>query len=190
MQQEQERYRHFEAVFHSLYNELANYAFSILKSKEDAEDVVQEVFIRVWQTNPDVLSTPDVKFYLLTSTRNGCISLLRKTAGKTVVGPENIADTAVSDMPPAAPAKDIETLVAEALALLPPQCAAVFKLTRFGGLTYQQTAEALGLSVKTVENQVGKALKIMRDYARRNHISFSVLLALLSLAVAAGWGKS
>jgi RNA polymerase sigma-70 factor (ECF subfamily) len=185
-----ELYHHFEQVFHSYYNELANYAFSILKSRDDAEDVVQEVFIRVWQNNPSVITTADVKFYLVTATRNGCISLLRKNANKTFVGTENISDTPEMASLPGAPAKDIEVLVAEALALLPPQCAAVFKLSRFGGLTYQQVADELGLSVKTVENQVGKALKIMRDYARRNNISFSLLLALAGLLAAAGWGKS
>lgn len=189
MSQQKELYHHFEQVFHSHYNELANYAFSILKSREDAEDVVQEVFIRVWQNNPSVVTTADVKFYLLTATRNGCISLLRKSANKTFVGAENLGDTPDPGLADA-PTKDIETLVAEALALLPPQCAAVFKLSRFGGLTYQQVADELGLSVKTVENQVGKALKIMRDYARRNHLSFSLLLALVALAAAAGWGKS
>lgn len=190
MPQQKELYGHFEQVFHSYYNELANYAFSILKSREDAEDVVQEVFIRVWQTNPSVITTADVKFYLVTATRNGCISLLRKTANKTFVDPGNIGDPPDTAAPSAAVTRDIETLVAEALALLPPQCAAVFKLSRLGGLTYQQVADELGLSVKTVENQVGKALKIMRDYARRNHLSFSLLLALVALAAAAGWGKS
>ena len=61
-------YTQFEALFKAHYNELANYALSILKNRDDAEDVVQEVFIRIWQNNPSIIATPDVKFYLITAT--------------------------------------------------------------------------------------------------------------------------
>ena len=170
-------YARFEQVFREHYNALANYAFSILKKEQDAEDVVQEVFIRIWQNNPDVMESEQVKFYLLTATRNGCISFLRKQAGKTFVEPESVHLHREADDITSEEHEDLAALVEKALSLLPPQCGVIFKLSRFGKLTYQQIADELGISVKTVENQMGKALKMMRDFARRHRLTVSSFLA-------------
>ena len=173
-----ELYSRFEMLFKEHYNTLANYAYSILKSKENAEDVVQDVFVKLWQNTPDVITTPQVKFYLVTATKNSCISFLRRHAGKTFVQPEDAHLAQVED-PARKDEQDITNIINKALATLPPQCMAVFKLSRFGKLTYQQIADELGISVKTVENHMGKALRIMRDYAKQHNISFALLLLLL-----------
>lgn len=174
-----ELYSIFEFIFKEHYNTLANYAYSILKSKQDAEDVVQDVFVKLWQNSPDVINTPQVKFYLVTATKNNCISFLRKEAGKTFVQPEDVQLHAHADEPVRTQQEDISLVISKALKMLPPQCLAIFKLSRFGKLTYQQIADELGLSVKTVENQMGKALRIMREYAKQHNISFALLLVLL-----------
>ena len=172
-----ELYSIFETIFREHYNTLANYAYSILKNKENAEDVVQDVFVKLWQNTPDVVSTPQVKFYLLTATKNNCISLLRKESGKFFVQPEDVHLTASAALEPARGGhEDLSSLIDRALATLPPQCLVIFRMSRFGKLTYQQIADELGLSVKTVENQVGKALRIMREYAKQHNISFELLI--------------
>jgi len=172
-------YQHFEQLFKEHYNALANYAFSILKNEPDAEDVVQEVFIRIWQNNPDVLQSEQVKFYLLTAIRNGCISFLRKQAGKTFVQPEDAHLHRAPDETAQHHTDDLLELARKAIDTLPPQCGIIFKMSRFGKLTYQQIADELGLSVKTVENQMGKALKLMREYAKQHSIAVSLLMAVL-----------
>ena len=172
-------YQQFEKIFKQQYNLLANYAWSVLRNKEDAEDVVQEVFTKIWQNNPTIFDTDHVRFYLQTAIKNACISLLRKQAGKSFMQPEEVRLYQQLEEYKHTEQKDIFLMVQEALALLPPQCQAIFKLSRFGNLTYQQIAEELELSVKTVENQMGKALRIMRDYSRKNEISFILLLAAL-----------
>lgn len=173
-----QEYSLFETLFRAHYNALANYAFSIVKNQQDAEDVVQEVFIRLWQTKPAALGTDQAKFYLLAATKNGCISLLRKQAGKFMVEPDGLQVAAAEDEP-AGGVIDLSAVVDKALAALPPQCLAIFKLSRFGKLTYQQIADELGISVKTVENQMGKALRIMRTFAKQYNVSFVLLLLLL-----------
>lgn len=170
-------YETFEALFRAHYNPLANYAYSILKNRQDAEDVVQDVFIKLWRNQPEVMKTSQAKFYLLTATKNGCISLLRKQAGKFTTEAKD-AELAAVPNPTQEDKDDIKLIVTKALALLPPQCLVIFKLSRFGGLTYQQIASELGLSVKTVENQMGKALRILRDYARQHNIPYILLLYL------------
>lgn len=166
-------YQVFEKIFRDHYESLSSYAFSILRSKDDAEDVVQDVFIKLWQNSPEVIHTPQVKFYLLTAVKNGCISFLRKQAGKKFVQADNLPLAATEDQ--VDHSIDPVKLVGKALSLLPEQCAIIFKMSRFGKLTYGEIARELDISVKTVENQVGKALRIMREYARKNNISFSIL---------------
>lgn len=182
MQPTPELYGVFEKLFREQYNQLANYAYSILRSREDAEDAVQDVFIKLWQKDPSVLQNDSIKFYLLTATKNTCISFLRRQANKTTIAPEDARLPAT----PADPVKenpvDYQSLVKNALALLPPQCLAIFKLSRFTQLSYKQIADELGLSVKTVENQMGKALKIMREYAKQHQIPLSLLLFLTATA--------
>ena len=175
-----ELYLQFERIFREHYNAMANYAHSILKSEQDAEDVVQDVFIKIWQNNPDIIKSEQVKFYLLTSIRNGCISFLRKQAGKKFVQPEDVHLQNTADEEGQRQPEDLMAMAEQALSLLPPQCGVIFKMSRFGKLTYQQIADELGLSVKTVENQMGKALRMMRDFARQHNVAVSLLLILVS----------
>jgi RNA polymerase sigma-70 factor (ECF subfamily) len=174
-----QEYSKFETLFRAHYNTLANYAFSIVKNQQDAEDVVQEVFVRMWQYKPEAIETDRAKFYLLTATKNACISLLRKQAGKFMVEPDSIQLADVGDETARTSDADIAAVVNKALAALPPQCQAIFKMSRFGQLTYKQIADELGISVKTVENQMGKALKIMRTFAKQHNISLALLICLL-----------
>jgi RNA polymerase sigma-70 factor (family 1) len=171
-----QEYSRFELLFRAHYNSLANYAYSIVKNQQDAEDVVQEVFIRLWQSKPAAMETDGAKFYMLTATKNTCISLLRKQAGKFMVEPETVHLAASEEENKPTGTEDIAKVIDRALAALPPQCLAIFKMSRFGQLTYQQIANELGISIKTVENQMGKALKIMRSFARQNNISFTLLM--------------
>lgn len=177
-------YQSFEHAFREHYQSLASYAYSILKNAHTAEDVVQDVFLKVWQNNPDIIKSPQLKFYLVTATRNSCISVLRNQAGKIFVEADEVEVPTEAPSLQAGPEQDIAVVVEKALSLLPPQCLAIFRLSRFGKLTYQQIADELNISVKTVENQMGKALKIMRDYARRNNISFVLLLAWIDVCCA------
>jgi RNA polymerase sigma-70 factor (ECF subfamily) len=170
MDQQDAQYRLFESIFRQHYEQLARYAYTILRNQADAEDVVQEVFARIWNTNRNVLTMDQPGFYLATSVKNASISFLRKQAGKQFLPVENIPVAAGEADP--AEEKDLVAIAQKALAQLPPQCLVVFKLSRFGKLTYQQIAEELGISVKTVENQMGKAIRMMREFAKKHEVSF------------------
>jgi RNA polymerase sigma-70 factor (family 1) len=169
-------YSTFEALFREHYSTLANYAFSLLKNREDAEDVVQDVFVKLWQNSPAVVTTPQVKFYLFTSTKNSCISLLRKQSGKYFVPANEVSLSGAAHDEPPEEGTDLLSIAEKAISALPPQCQVIFRMSRLGKMTYQEIADEMGISVKTVENQVGKALRMMREYAKKNNISFSLLL--------------
>jgi RNA polymerase sigma factor (sigma-70 family) len=86
---------------------------------------------------------------------------------------------APAERPTHGPEADYDTLLKNALQNLPPKCREVFVLSRVSGLTYQQISSSLGISIKTVENQMCKALKILRTYIKQKQVS--ILLLLISI---------
>src|SRR5688572_20194825 len=97
--------------------------------------------------------------------RNACLNLIKheKIKQKHVDGELALADRSVESVAHTVMASELETRISDALSKLPEQCRLVFKLSRFEELKYAEIAEQLNISVKTVENQMGKALKIMRE---------------------------
>lgn len=171
---------HFEIFFRGHYQALCSYAFKFLKEEESSEDIVQDVFIKVWQQRKDLIGTDQLKFYLFTAVRNNCLTHLKKNKKNYLVELSDedafeeisiqLGDTGVN--------KDPKELIAKAMDQLPPKCREVFMLSRLSSQTYQQIADSLGLSVKTVENHMGKAIKILKVFARENNIYFVILISL------------
>ncbi|RYZ49849.1 MAG: RNA polymerase sigma-70 factor [Sphingobacteriales bacterium] len=152
-----------------LNGKLCRYALTYLQDEHQAEDVVQETFIKIWEQKKDLIDSPNIKFYLITAVRNNCISFLRKQKTQQVIYTE---DTPEPDPEPYFTAKHHEQeaalkqqKIADALNQLPPKCREVFLMIKMHGMSYKQAAEALDISVKTIENQMGKAIKVLREYA-------------------------
>ena len=138
-----------------------------MQDAHSAEDVVQDTFIRIWETKRDLISSPEIRYYLVTAVRNNCISALRKLKSSSIHFPETAPEpepepffTATQHREDAA---EKASRVAAALNLLPPKCKEIFLLVKMHGLSYKQVAESLDISVKTVENQMGKALRVLRE---------------------------
>ncbi|CAA0148563.1 RNA polymerase ECF-type sigma factor [Tenacibaculum maritimum] len=161
----------FEILFKKSYKELSSVAYHYLKDEEESKDVVQEVFIKVWEKRKDLIEDPQAIFYLVTAVKNNCISKLRKKMQHLSVDDVMVRNTLKEDVSKESYSEeelDVYQFVNKALEELPPKCLIVFKLSRFDLLTYAQIAERLGISIKTVENQMGKAIKIMRSYIKEN----------------------
>ncbi|MBO9731226.1 MAG: RNA polymerase sigma-70 factor [Chitinophaga sp.] len=175
-------YQAYKELFHSQYNDLCNYAYSFLKDDAAAEDVVQETFIRLWEKHQNLIGIPNIKAYLFRAVRNNSISALRK------LGTEEAGNKGfewISDSMEDPDAREIENarpyyeqLIYEAVANLPPQCREVFTCCRINGMTHQQAATKLGLSAKTVENYMGRALKLLRKYLLQYGLPVSILFLL------------
>ncbi|RTL60859.1 MAG: RNA polymerase sigma-70 factor [Sphingobacteriales bacterium] len=173
----------FRLIFQQHYNNLCNYAFSFVKDRNTSEDIVQEVFVRIWEKRQDIITTDSIRFYLFTAVRNNCITYLGKNR-KTVIVSLNDHDVPAEDEYLFVKTKnqgtDYRSLLANAIDELPPKCREVFLLSRFSKQSYKEIAGSLGISVKTVENQIGKALKILRNFLKEKGVT-AIIIWLINL---------
>lgn len=153
-----------ELLFKTHYASLCRFAKSILKDAEQAEDMVQEVFMKCWDKREQIQLTGSFKSYLFTAVRNHCFNALKINERKFWMeeGMEDDERIAVNDVIDHIAAKTLSDKIAQAIELLPEKCKLTFQLSRFENMSYKEIAETMGVSVKTVENQMGKALSVLR----------------------------
>ncbi|KAA5536338.1 RNA polymerase sigma-70 factor [Taibaiella lutea] len=175
----------FKNIFEQEYSKLCRYALTFLNDSHQAEDIVQETFIKIWERKQEIIASPDMRFYLITAVRNNCITALRKLKTQNVTFTENTPEPEpelhFTTRQYQEEANEQARKIAGALELLPPKCKEVFLLVKMQGLSYKQTAETLDISVKTVENQMGKAIKVLRENVPVQLLILSGLLSLQDL---------
>src|SRR5216110_78524 len=158
----------FEALYRTYWQRLYAFAFRYVRSKEDAEEVAQEVFFRIWRGREHWVPAGAVRNYLYLAVRNAARDRLERAAvarrlgrgGR--VGQLATAMEIESDLE----AADLVAAVQRALDELPPKRSAVCKLRLIDELSYAQIAERLGIREKTVETQLARGLKFLRDRIR------------------------
>ena len=174
-------HHNFRVFFDQHYQRLCSYAFSFLKDEESCEDLVQDLFIKIWMNRQDLIGTDQLKFYIFSAVRNNCLTRLQKNKKYRIVemNEEEEGEEIDFKLDPEEETIEPTALIAKALDRLPPKCREVFLLSRISNLSYLQIADTLGISIKTVENQMGKALKILRVFARENRIYFLVVIYII-----------
>jgi len=167
----------FEALFKDRYSSLCAYANTFLKDVDASEEVVQEVMFKIWQNRESLIVSSSMKSYLFRAVRNGCLNVLKHRQirneyrtyleGNSMESQHSHEDEMI--------VAELEQKIRKAIDHLPLERRRVFVLSRYDGLTYKQIAEKLDISVKTVENQMGKALKALREELR-DYLPWVVLL--------------
>jgi len=153
----------FEDVFKTHFKALHSYAFTIVKDDTTAEEMVQNVFCRLWEKKEKIRINQSLKAYLYRSVYHESLNYLKHEKVKA-----SYQHYAARNMEEGIPAtakislKELEQRLSVALNLLPEQCRTIFQMSRFEELKYREIATQLGISIKTVESQMGKALRIMR----------------------------
>lgn len=175
-------YHQFQKVFEEYYNPLCNYAFTFLKDLSSSEDVVQELFVKVWEKRQDLITSDTIRFYLFTAVRNNSLTFLQREKKAAIVelNDYDAPDEQFSFTQETKSAPDYRSQLSAAINELPPKCKEVFLLSRMSKQSYKEIADTLNISVKTVENQIGKALKILRHFVKEQKV-FVWLLILLHL---------
>jgi RNA polymerase sigma-70 factor (family 1) len=153
----------FRLVYTSYYRRLFQFALSIVKTRESAEEIVEDVFVRIWQQRDKITVIQHLRVYLYTATKNSSLNYLSRQAkasitqpfdhihvglGESSLTPEQILITA-----------EIQQKIRKAVEALPPRCKMIFKLVREDGLKYREIAEILNISVNTIDVQMAIAVK-------------------------------
>ena len=154
----------FDVVFRTYYSSLVGLAESLLKSREQAEDLSQDVMLELWRRRESLVLTDSFRSYLLRAVRNRAFNELRrvkiaKRKEPMVRGEEATPALGIGRLED----EEVESAIATAIDALPAPVRETFVLSRQDGLKYAEIASRLGVSVKTVEARMGKALKELRD---------------------------
>jgi len=162
----------FEILFRTYYKRLCAYACSFVSQNDLAEDLVTDVFLKLWEKRDQLVITESVSSYLFRSVKNSCINYLnREKSHKQMVSENELSlfnlkiQYPVSDRYPLTDliGRELEDKIKEEIEKLPEQCREIFYLSRFEDLSHKQIAEKLGISENTVKVQIYRALIKLRS---------------------------
>ena len=159
----------FKELFFTYCQPLIRFAHRFVTNVSLAEDIVQDVFLKIWSNRQQLNPHLNIKSYLYVAARNNALKELRhlqvqrKSEEKIQFSqPKTFTPEEIFN------GKEIETIVLQAVEELPDKCRLIFSMNRFDRLTYSEIAEILDLSIKTIETQMGRALRHLRK--RLNHL--------------------
>ncbi|MBN1987176.1 MAG: RNA polymerase sigma-70 factor [Prolixibacteraceae bacterium] len=158
----------FELLFKYYYPGLVVFATNIVVNTDEAEEIVQDFFVRIWENRSALKTDNPLKNYLFTSIKNRSINFLKSAQVKKSVIDElkRQMETEIRYNPDIYTATELQQQLKNAFKKLPPRTAEIFTLSRFKGFSNDEIAESLGISKRTVETQVSNALKIIRKELR------------------------
>lgn len=158
-------YRAFEMIFNQNYRSLCSYANRLVMNHQLAEEIVDDVFFNLWIHREEIQITISFQAYLVTCVRNRSLDFLRKSRHES-----NKSISELTETLPCRQSIAIETMILDelhqrihtAVLILPKQCRIIFQMSRDQNLKYKDIAQKLNISVKTVDTQIGRALKHLR----------------------------
>jgi RNA polymerase sigma-70 factor (ECF subfamily) len=153
----------FDAIFRAYYAQLVVVAQSLLGVRAAAEDAAQDVMLELWRRRENIVLETSLRAYLIRSVRNRALNQIRHDRVVHRAGPhyEGPAPAPLADRAQAE--TELDQAVQQAVRELPERCREAFELSRGQGLSYAEIAQVLGVSVKTVEAHMGKALRLLRE---------------------------
>lgn len=155
-----------QSIYITNYEKLFRYSYTIVRDNDTAQDVVQNIFTRLWEKKDELEITTDIVRYLYRSVYNESLNHISGKKTRTRHHEQFVAENHKEDSPFAddhvLSEEEISHRIDTVLDQLPPQCQTVFLKSRIDNKKYAEIASELGISIKTVEVHMGKALKIIR----------------------------
>ena len=151
----------FDVLFRKYYKNLTYFAIKIVKNRDIAEEVVQDLLVNFWEKRQQLVPNVSLKAYLFRAVFNNCVHYNKneKRFEKTDI---SFANDLSNDFDNLMEQSELETRIYQLIEQLPTECRKIFKLSRFEELKNKEVADQLNISIKTVETQMSRALKYLR----------------------------
>lgn len=162
----------FEKLYNEHYESLCHYAQRFVFDLDTSREIVQDVFVRIWEKRSTLLGEESLKSYLYRSVRNKCLDYLKhlnveyeyekiliKETQESGSGSYNTEDHPLDGLI----TEELKNSIGSAIENLPEKCREIFELSRYEGLKYREISDELNISVKTVETQMSRALKSLKE---------------------------
>ena len=166
----------YKQLFYQYFHSLCSYAHTIVKDTDAAKDVVQTAYIKLWDKRKEVNINESAKSYLYTTVYRLSLNVLRNQESRKGHH-EEIKKTTTHYQSNSLEDMEVQKRILAAIELLPDRCKEIFYKTKFEGKKYLEVSEELGISVKTVEVQMGKALKFLRG--KLSDLSICIIIHFL-----------
>jgi RNA polymerase sigma-70 factor (ECF subfamily) len=156
----------YKVMFHQYYPHLVRYCNTIVRDIDDSEDIVQEVFVNFWEKRESINVHTSLKSMLYTAVYNAGLNHIKHRKVITSFAQDAAKAGDISGNADEMIHDELRLKIENAIEQMPEQCGKIFRMSREDELKYREIADKLNLSVKTVENQMGKALAIMREHLK------------------------
>lgn len=166
----------FEIFFKGNYLKFCAFANQYTQNVDDAREVVQELFIYLWEHQQRLSEVKSIKTYIFSAIRYNSIRKRKASREKTLEISDVPEEEVMVDFQSELEYAQLQEQILEAIDSLPPQCQRIFKMSRFERMTYKQIAEVLNISPKTVEVQISKALRGLQKSFDSNLLGLVILL--------------
>lgn len=155
----------FKESFDKFFEGLHRYACTLLKDQDKASDAVQSIFTKWWEMQTPLEHHDAAKAYLYTAVYRHCLNIIRHEKVKLFHTESYVREltTGSNFYSDVNSYEELDHQVQTAIETLPPQCQLIFRKSRVEQKRYAEIAEEMNLSIKTIEAQIGKALKILRE---------------------------
>lgn len=170
----------FEQLFRHYYRPLCVFAARILQNTDEAEELVQDFFVRFWEKRGQIAIETSLKSYLFRSVKNLSLNALKHEQIKLKHASHVIAQSEESDYDDQFVEVDLREDIEKSIAALPEKRREIFRLSREEGLKYREIAERLNISVKTVEAQMGLAIKYLRESLKKYNFFLFLIFSFRS----------
>ncbi|MFC2298358.1 MAG: RNA polymerase sigma-70 factor [Prevotella nigrescens] len=175
----EKRKEQFKVRFKKYYPMLCKIANGYIADQDDCEDIVQTLFINVWDKQKDALPEEEMLAYMKVAIRNNCLTFLNNNKTYEKVSHDESSLHLIADDTENLSTIDYRQMLENVLQEMPPKCREVFRMSKLQRMKYKEIASRLNISEKTVENHIGKAIKIIRAYIAANPIITTITLFIL-----------
>ncbi len=155
----------YKKLFYQFYKPLCRFAYSIVKNTEDVEEIVSDVFLKIWLMQDRLGIVEDLPTYLFKATKNSCLNFLQSATYKKELATDCLSDN-IPELffeNPGDEISEVQLLLEKTINNLPPKCQMVFRLIKENGMSHRQVTDVLEVSQNTIETQMRIALKKIRE---------------------------